>query len=198
MTHLSQSGHAMRGLFCRCRYHSGVHDNKDSCPMKKWYLAYCKPKEEARARVHLDAQGIESYYPMVEIEKLRRGKRVPVREPMFPNYLFIHVDLAEVTPITLKSTRGISRIIHFGKEWTPISNSIIYQLMSRDDSDEVRAHFATLPNAGDKVAIASGPFAGLDAIYLEADGEKRAILLVSLLNQETRCSFANETFRRLD
>ncbi|MGL5339920.1 MAG: transcription termination/antitermination NusG family protein, partial [Aeromonas veronii] len=41
--------------------------------MKKWYLAYCKPKEEARARAHLDAQGIESYYPMVEIEKLRRG-----------------------------------------------------------------------------------------------------------------------------
>ena len=33
--------------------------------MKKWYLAYCKPKEEARARAHLAAQGVESYYPMV-------------------------------------------------------------------------------------------------------------------------------------
>lgn len=100
----------MRGLFYwrrlsypRARQHEHTHN------MKKWYLAYCKPKEEARARAHLDAQGIESYYPMVEIEKLRRGKRVPVREPMFPNYLFIFVDLEEVTPVTLKSTRGISR-----------------------------------------------------------------------------------------
>ena len=91
--------------------------------MKKWYLAYCKPKEEARARAHLAAQGVESYYPMVEIEKLRRGKRVPQREPMFPNHLFIYVDLEEVTPVTLKSTRGISRIIHFGKEWTPSAAS---------------------------------------------------------------------------
>ncbi|WP_421202213.1 transcription/translation regulatory transformer protein RfaH [Aeromonas enteropelogenes] len=166
--------------------------------MKKWYLAYCKPKEEARARAHLDAQGIESYYPMVEIEKLRRGKRVPVREPMFPNYLFIFVDLNEVTPITLKSTRGISRIIHFGSEWTPINSALVYQLMSKDDSDEARASYARLPSQGDKVKIETGPFAGFEAIYMEPDGEKRAILLVSLLNQETPCSLENATFRRLD
>ncbi|HDK8694957.1 transcription/translation regulatory transformer protein RfaH [Aeromonas hydrophila] len=164
--------------------------------MKKWYLAYCKPKEEARA--HLEAQGIESYYPMVEIEKLRRGKRVPVREPMFPNYLFIYVDLEEVTPVTLKSTRGISRIIHFGREWTSISSQLVYQLMSRDDSDEARASYASLPTQGDKVLIESGPLAGFEAIYLEPDGDKRAILLVSLLNQETSSSFDNQSFRRLD
>ena len=166
--------------------------------MKKWYLAYCKPKEEARARAHLEAQGIESYYPMVEIEKLRRGKRVPVREPMFPNYLFIYVDLEEVTPVTLKSTRGISRIIHFGREWTAINSQLVYQLMSRDDSDEARASYASLPTQGDKVLIESGPLAGFEAIYLEPDGEKRAILLVSLLNQETSSSFDNQSFRRLD
>ena len=166
--------------------------------MKKWYLAYCKPKEEARARAHLAAQGVESYYPMVEVEKLRRGRRVPLREPMFPNYLFIYVDLEEVTPVTLKSTRGISRIIHFGKEWSPVSSQLIYRLMSRGDSDEARASYACLPTQGDKVLIESGPLAGFEAIYLEPDGEKRAILLVSLLNQETSSSFDNQAFRRLD
>ncbi|MGY3858859.1 MULTISPECIES: transcription/translation regulatory transformer protein RfaH [Aeromonas] len=166
--------------------------------MKKWYLAYCKPKEEARARAHLAAQGVESYYPMVEIEKLRRGKRVPVREPMFPNYLFILVDLDVIPPITLKSTRGISRIIHFGKEWSSVSSQLIYRLMSRDDSDEARACYARLPSQGDKVVIESGPLAGFEAIYLEPDGEKRAILLVTLLNQETSSSFDNQSFRRLD
>ncbi len=135
---------------------------------------------------------------MVEIEKLRRGKRVPVREPMFPNYLFIYVDLEEVTPVTLKSTRGISRIIHFGREWTSISSQLVYQLMSRDDSDEARASYASLPTQGDKVLIESGPLAGFEAIYLEPDGDKRAILLVSLLNQETSSSFDNQSFRRLD
>lgn len=166
--------------------------------MKKWYLAYCKPREEARARAHLDIQGIESYYPIVTIEKLRRGKRVPLSEPMFPNYLFIFVDLEEVTPVTLKSTRGISRIIHFGSEWAPISSKLVYQLMSRDDSDEARASYARLPTAGDKVLIEEGPLAGFEAIYMEPDGEKRAILLVTLLNQETPSSVDNQSFKRLD
>ena len=96
---------------------------------------------------------------------------MPQREPMFPNYLFIYVDLEEVTPVTLKSTRGISRIIHFGKEWTPVSSQLIYRLMSRDDSDEARASYARLPTQGDKVLIESGPLAGFEAIYLEPDGE---------------------------
>ncbi len=46
--------------------------------------------------------------------------------------------------------------------------------------------------------IESGPLAGFEAIYLEPDGDKRAILLVSLLNQETSSSFDNQSFRRLD
>ena len=108
------------------------------------------------------------------------------------------MDLEEGTPVTLKSTRGISRIIHFGREWTSISSQLVYQLMSRDDSDEARASYASLPTQGDKVLIESGPLAGFEAIYLEPDGDKRAILLVSLLNQETSSSFDNQSFRRLD
>ncbi|MGL5451236.1 MAG: transcription/translation regulatory transformer protein RfaH [Aeromonas sp.] len=165
--------------------------------MKKWYLAYCKSKEEDRARAHLAIQGVESYYPMVTIDKLRRGKRVPITEPMFPNYLFIFVDLNEVTPVALKSTRGISRIIHFGHEWSAVESALVYRLMSRDDSDEARACYATLPSSGDKVRIEQGPLAGFDAIYMEPEGEKRAILLVNLLNQETTAVCDNRDFRRI-
>ena len=136
--------------------------------MKKWYLAYCKPKEEARARAHLAAQGVESYYPMVEVEKLRRGKRVPQREPMFPNYLFIYVDLEVVTPVTLKSTRGISRIIHFGKEWSPVSSQLIYRLMSRDDSDEARASYAALAGEHADALAAFSREAGIAAHHVTA------------------------------
>ncbi|MGL5495392.1 MAG: transcription/translation regulatory transformer protein RfaH, partial [Aeromonas sobria] len=71
-------------------------------------------------------------------------------------------------------------------------------LMSRDDSDEARACYANLPITGDKVLIEEGPLAGFEAIYMEPDGEKRAILLVTLLNRETTSSFDNHAFRRLD
>ncbi|MGL4714938.1 MAG: transcription/translation regulatory transformer protein RfaH, partial [Aeromonas sp.] len=50
----------------------------------------------------------------------------------------------------------------------------------------------------DKVLIEEGPLAGFEAIYMEPDGEKRAILLVTLLNQETPSSVDNQSFKRLD
>lgn len=163
--------------------------------MHHWYLAYCKAKEESRAQTHLQLQGVESYYPMVEVEKLKRGKRVKVHEPMFPNYLFFYADLESVSPVSIKSTRGIYKVIHTGSVWTPVPNQLIYGLMSRDDSDEARAHYASLPNPGDRVLIAEGPFKGLEAIYQEPDGDQRAILLVTLLHSETSSSFANQDFR---
>lgn len=43
--------------------------------------------------MHLRNQGVDSYYPMVQIEKLQRGHRVARMEPMFPSYLFVQVDL---------------------------------------------------------------------------------------------------------
>lgn len=165
--------------------------------MHQWYLAYCKAKEEGRAEANLKMQGIESYYPMVEVEKIKRGKRVKVREPMFPAYLFIYADLEVVTPLSIKSTRGIARIIRFGEEWTPIPKQLVYSLMSLDDSDEARAKYAELPSPGDKVLIESGPFQGIEAVYQEPDGDQRAILLIHLLNNETPASIANQEFRRL-
>ncbi len=38
--------------------------------MMDWYLAYCRPREEHRASLHLRNQGVESYYPQVEVTKL--------------------------------------------------------------------------------------------------------------------------------
>jgi transcriptional antiterminator RfaH len=46
--------------------------------------------------------------------------------------------------------------------------------------------------------LSNPALAGFEAIYLEPDGEKRAILLVNLLNQETCSSFENQAFRRLE
>ncbi len=107
--------------------------------MKKyWYLAYCHPKEEERAKLHLKNQGIDSYYPLVLTRKILRGKMIEKTEPMFPRYLFIHVDIHEFSPMKIRSTRGISRVIGHGEKWNIVPAELIYQLMRNEDSDELR------------------------------------------------------------
>ena len=154
--------------------------------MTTWYLAYCRPREEGRASLHLRNQGIDSYCPMVEVEKLSRGQRQRRMEPLFPSYLFIDVDLDRVPPQRLNATRGLRHIVRFGANWTQIPSSVIYSLMRNEDSDEQRALLSGMPQYG-----------GLEALYQEPDGDTRSFLLLELLHNSVRHSVDNRAFARM-
>ncbi|WP_116475692.1 transcription/translation regulatory transformer protein RfaH [Zobellella maritima] len=165
--------------------------------MEKWYLAHCRPREEERAQQHLSNQDIEAYYPHVEVEKLVRGKRVKRIEALFPGYIFLRADLGVTSAATIRSTRGIRSLVRFGAYPCEVPGQLVYELMARADSDELRGLMSDLPKTGDKVVINQGPFTGLEAIYQEPDGEQRAILLLTLLHKETKASIANTDYQAL-
>jgi transcriptional antiterminator RfaH len=50
-----------------------------------------------------------------------------------------------------------------------------------------------MPKKGEAVQIMDGPFRGLNAVFSEADGTSRAIVLVTMLNQkvEARVPLSN-------
>jgi transcriptional antiterminator RfaH len=165
--------------------------------MHKWYLAHCRPREEDRALHNLNNQDIDAFYPFVEVQKLRRGRKVLRTEALFPGYLFIRVDLEVTSSTTISSTRGIRNLVRFGSHPCEVPAELVYELMCHCDSDELREKLSDLPKCGDRVRISEGPFAGLEAIYQEADGDTRAILLLTLLQKETTASLANTDFIRL-
>lgn len=162
--------------------------------MKEWYLAYCRHREEGRASMHLRNQGVDSYYPQVQVERLQRGQRIARMEPMFPSYLFVQVDLDTFPPYRLNATRGLRHMVRFGNQWTKLPKELVFSLMCQEDSDDVRALLNHLPCCGDKVLIQEGAFAGLEALYQEPDGDKRSILLLEMLHNQVRHSIENRAF----
>lgn len=165
--------------------------------MQKWYLAHCRPREEERALLNLNNQNIEAFYPYAEVKKLRRRKVVVLTEALFPGYIFVRADLDVTSSITIGSTRGVRNLVRFGGGPCEVPAELVYDLMCHCDSDELREQLSDVPRSGDKVRITEGPFAGLEAIYQEADGETRAILLLTLLQKATPTSVANDAFSRL-
>ncbi|WP_086982726.1 transcription/translation regulatory transformer protein RfaH [Vibrio aphrogenes] len=157
--------------------------------MKSWYLLYCKRGEQKRATLHLENQGVECYSPEIEVEKILRGKRQRVCEPLFPSYMFIAIDL-EVGPsfTTIRSTRGVMDFVRFGGQPYQVPRGIIERLQCYQACDEACAQ---LPKHGQKVQITAGQFAGFEAIYQEPDGEKRSILLITLINKEVTIKVDN-------
>ena len=165
--------------------------------MKDWYLAYCRPREEYRASQHLRNQGVDSYYPQVEVARIQRGQRVARLEPMFPSYLFVQVDIDAFPPYRLNATRGLRHMVRYGEQWTKVPQELIYNLMCQEDSDSSRSILDQLPHRGDKVLIQEGIFAGLEALYQEPDGELRSFLLLEMLHKQVRHSIDNREFARV-
>jgi len=157
--------------------------------MSKWYVVLTKPKQENRAEEHLIAQGGEVFLPRVQLDKMRKGKRIDVVEPLFPGYLFVNVEGREQLVGSIRSTRGVRQLLRFGLEPLEIRAGIIADMRSRCSSQlENQAEGSVTSEdvfqQGQEVEITTGPFKDYQAIFKQIDGERRAIILLNLLNQQ--------------
>ncbi|NVK42629.1 MAG: transcription/translation regulatory transformer protein RfaH [Oceanospirillaceae bacterium] len=159
---------------------------------RAWYLLQTKPRQEERARENLENQGYDCFAPKLSAERIRRGKRQTVVEPMFPGYLFIYLDQVADNWRPIRSTRGVSRLVTFNDMPLPIDSNIIEELRQRVAGQEPESELKT----GDTVHICQGAFADLDAIFECYDGTERVVLLLNLLHRTQRLSMPLNNIRR--
>ncbi|WP_067709806.1 MULTISPECIES: transcription/translation regulatory transformer protein RfaH [unclassified Erwinia] len=162
--------------------------------MESWYLLYCKRGQLLRAKEHLERQAVHCLSPMIALEKLVRGKRTQVKEPLFPNYLFIEFDPESIHTTTISATRGVSHFVRFGTQPATVPQDVITALETQPAACLLDPD---LPLPGDMVLITDGAFEGLKAIFTEPDGEARSMLLLNLLNKQIVRSVDNLQFQKL-
>ncbi|MDA8646273.1 transcription/translation regulatory transformer protein RfaH [Porticoccaceae bacterium] len=158
----------------------------------RWFLLQTKPKQEQRAVENLVRQEVQTFCPMVRVEKVSRGKRVETLEVLFSGYLFVQLGEDSVSATSVRSTRGVSHFVTSGGAPIGVPELLIEQLRERVavTTDLV---ISRMPKKGEAVQIMDGPFRGLNAVFSEADGTSRAIVLVTMLNQkvEARVPLSN-------
>ncbi|MDC9598036.1 transcription/translation regulatory transformer protein RfaH [Xenorhabdus anantnagensis] len=162
--------------------------------MEKWRLLYCKRGQIFRAIEHLERQGVICLTPIAKIEKIIRGKRTTVTEPLFPNYLFVYFDEEVIHTTTINSTRGVNHFVRFNNTPATIPQTLIDELMSITEQEYIAPE---TPITGDIVLITEGIFEGIQAIYNEPDGETRSILLLKILNKEVPKALDNKHFTKI-
>jgi transcriptional antiterminator RfaH len=162
--------------------------------MSRWYVIQCKPREETRALENLERQAFSCYLPLLTVEKLRHGCKRDVLEPLFPTYLFIHLDQVSDNWRPIRSTRGVIQIVRFNEYAVPIRNELIDHIRQRLADPLTKVPYL---RPGDRVLITEGGFANLEAIFLANDGDARVVLLMNILHQEQTLSFPTVAVRKL-
>lgn len=142
------------------------------------------PRKEQVALENLQRQGFDTYLPVLQVQKVRRGKAQMVQEAMFPRYLFVRLDSSAQgrswSPI--RSTLGVRTLVQFGGKPAKVAHELIDWLRQREHNFDPLHLF----NPGDTVSITEGPFKGLEALYQGVDGEHRALILLEILSKPVR------------
>lgn len=164
---------------------------------QRWRAIYCKPRQEARAHAHLENQGYTSFLPLVRNRRRIRGRDQSCIEPMFPRYLFIALADYRENWAPIRSTRGVVGLVRMGEEVPTVPHELIAALQA--GLDETRVFDLTSLQRwkrGEVVEITAGPFCGYRGIFDAASGQRRAMILLEILNTQRRIEIPLQDFKR--
>lgn len=148
---------------------------------RHWYVVYSKPHKEEQAQFHLRAKGVEVFFPRLDVTRASEARKRIV--PLFPNYLFVNIELDAEAHRVMWSP-GVKRIISFGDRPAPLDGSVIEFLQQQTDRDGAIKARSRL-RAGQEVEIRGGPFDGLWGIIQDPpDAKGRVRVLLKLLSRQ--------------
>jgi transcriptional antiterminator RfaH len=159
-----------------------------------WYVVHCRAQQQLRAEENLVNQGYQCFLPVIQVERIKRGKRVVLTEPLFPNYLFIYLNRIDDNWAPIRSTRGVLRVVSFGGQPIALETGWVDHLRQRLETTTCTAAL----KHGDHVSVNIGSYTGIDAIFQAFDGEERIIILLNLLNQPQQIKVALSSVRKIE
>ncbi len=115
-----------------------------------------------------------------------RGSASAVIAPMFPRYLFIHLNRQTDNWGPIRSTLGVVSIVRFGREAARVPDDLVAALRSREDTQGIQILPIEEYKPGSRVRITQGGFAGYEGIFQAASGRDRVTVLLDMLGRDAR------------
>lgn len=150
-----------------------------------WFVVQTNPKEEDRARLHLEEKGVQIFYPRIKVVRFRRMRMGCAIRPLFPSYLFARFRYPAEYPHVLW-TRGVRRVLGADSEPLPVPDEVVATIQSQMDSEGlVRVGRRLKPK--DRVRIKSGPFKDLLGLFeRDLDDQGRVEVLLQVVGFQAR------------
>ena len=152
---------------------------------QKWFLAQLKPNCVNIAEKNLKRQGFQTFLPLEEVTCQRKGKFANVVRPLFPGYIFVRFDVTRGLWRTINSTKGVTRLVSFGKHPTAVPDDLVTELIVRCDP-KGRPLPQKFLAPGDRMRITDGPFANIVVEIEKIEPERRIWVLMEIMGGKTR------------
>jgi transcription elongation factor/antiterminator RfaH len=146
----------------------------------RWFAVHSQPNREFRAKHQLENQGYEVFLPQ-RLKTIRHARTLTNRRaPFFPRYLFIHLDLSQHRWRSVNGTFGVSTLVMQGDMPHPVPHGVVEAMIAAVDAAGLVCLTERLA-VGDRVRLASGPFAEKLGILDRLDDSGRVRVLLEIM-----------------
>lgn len=151
-----------------------------------WFVAQTHPHAEAKAALHLARQGFEVYLPQYLKRRSHARKIQMVAAPLFPQYLFISIDILTQRWRAVSSTVGVTQLIRYGESPAEVSSDIVAALRMRQDAHGFVQQQRRLFKPGQPIRVRNGAFSDFLGFFESMNNGERAAVLLNLLGRKVR------------
>ena len=160
--------------------------NPKQMPVKElkysWYVFHTKSRFENVVNEGLIKKSIEVFLPKVQVRSKRRDRKVMIRVPLFPGYLFVRSNLNPYEHIEIVKTVGAVRLVGNKDGPLPVSPETVESLKIMVKGNHP-VTTGTRFKKGDRVVVVYGPFTGVIGSFVRYGGKGRVIVNIDALGQ---------------
>lgn len=163
---------------------------------RNWYVLYTKSRFENIVNDGLVKKSIEVFLPKILVRSKRRDRKVMIRVPLFPGYLFVKTEFDPHKRIDILQTVGVVSFIGNKDGPVPVLSETVESLkiiVAADDKVLTGHGF----KKGDHVTVIYGPFTGVSGTFVRYRGKGRVIVNISALGQFTGVDVSEEDVERI-
>jgi transcription antitermination factor NusG len=147
----------------------------------QWFAVYTTCRHEKRVAQHLSQREIQHYLPLYRADrKWRDGSKVTLDLPLFPGYLFVHIERSERTSV-LSIPGALAIVGGTGGEPASLPDAAINALQSGLKEHRIEPH--PLLCVGQLARIRSGAFAGMEGVVVRKKSGFRIVLTLEQIMQ---------------
>jgi transcription antitermination factor NusG len=146
----------------------------------EWFAVHTWARHEKSVFQQLCSKEVKAFLPLYQPSKRWRNGQVSDPLPLFPGYLFVHIDIREQLPVL--QTSGVARFIGFAGKAVALPEDEIAKLEAVVTNGVVAVPHPFL-TVGDRVLIKNGPLAGLNGMLVRDKHSLRVVLSVELISR---------------
>jgi len=157
----------------------GLVDGLDGLNQESlWFVAHVRPRCEKKLQDFCHREGFSTTLPLFQSVKKYRRKKVEFLKPLFPGYLFLHVDRLSASKV--RQNQYTANLLE-----PPDQFEFATQLQQILEALSSKSEVRLCPNIveGQRVRIKLGPLRGIEGIVIQRQGSLEIQLRLDFIGQ---------------